>query len=114
MMDILEITALRTKTRIGVHAWEQRILQELVLDIHIPMDCTSCNDNLANTIDYAALCQLVINFIESTAFKLIETVAEQVAALIKMTFPLVKTLTVRVSKPHAIPMAGNISISLTR
>ena len=113
-MDVLEITALRTKTRIGVHAWEQRILQELVLDIHIPIDCTSCNDNLANTIDYDALCQHVSTFIESNAFTLIETVAEQVAALIKTTFPLVTTLTVRVSKPHAIPMAGNISITVSR
>lgn len=113
-MDQLEITALRTKTRIGIHAWEQKILQDLVFDIHIPIECAHCNDDLANTIDYDALCQTVISFVESNSFRLIETVAEEVVKLIKTHFSQITTLTVRVSKPHAIPAAGNISLTITR
>jgi dihydroneopterin aldolase len=113
-MDQLEITALRAKTHIGVHAWEQRILQELVFDIYIPIENTLCLDRLENTIDYDALCQAVVTFVESNSFKLIETVAESVATLIKTQFPRVATLTIRVSKPHAVPAAGNIGVTITR
>jgi dihydroneopterin aldolase len=44
---------------------------------------------------------------------LIETVAENVAKLIKDEF-LVKELTISVSKPHAIKNAGNICVTINR
>jgi len=113
MNDSLQITALNIPARIGIHAWEQKILQQLLLDITIPMDLRTCNNELANTIDYDKLCQQVITFVESNSFTLIETVAEQVAQLIKDNFK-VATLTVSVSKPHAVKQAGNIRVSVTR
>ncbi len=111
-MNQLEITTLRTKTRIGVYPWEQRILQDIILDITIPLEA-SVEDNLDNTIDYEKLCQEITTFIESQAFNLIETVAEQVFELIRTRFH-VSHLTLRVSKPHAIANAGNISIFMSK
>ena len=113
MIDTLCISALSMNTRIGVHAWEQQILQKLLLDISISLDLSNCNNELTNTIDYDALCQCVTAFVESNAFTLIETVAERVAFLIKKTFT-VTTVTVSVSKPHAIKNAGNVSVTITR
>lgn len=112
-MDMLQITALSIKTHIGIHAWEQRILQQLLLDIRIPMDFTTCNNQLANTLDYDQLCQHVTTFVESNTFALIETVAESVAGLIKDKF-FVKELSISVSKPHAIKNAGNICVTINR
>lgn len=111
-MNQLEITALRTKTHIGVYAWEQRILQELLIDISIPLQ-QHTEDDLNKTIDYQKLCETITHFIESQSFRLIETVAEQVAQLIETNFNA-PHLTLRVSKPHAIPNAGNISILIQR
>lgn len=113
MKDSLRITALSVATQIGIHAWEQRITQKLLLDITIPVDLSTCNNELANTVDYEALCQLVTTFVESNAFTLIETVAEQVAQLVKDAFK-VSALTVSVSKPHAIKNAGNICVTVNR
>lgn len=113
MKDSLRITALSVATQIGIHAWEQRITQKLLLDITIPVDLSTCNNALENTIDYDALCQQVTTFVESNAFTLIETVAEQVAQLIKDAFN-VSELTVSVSKPHAIKHAGNITVTINR
>ncbi len=113
MNDRLQITGLSVTTQIGIHAWEQRISQKLVLDIQIPVDLSTCNNELANTVDYDALCQQVTTFVESNAFTLIETVAEQVAQLIKDAFK-VASLTVSVSKPHAIKNAGNVSVTIHR
>ena len=113
MNDSLQITALSVATQIGIHAWEQQIKQKLLLDITIPVDLSTCNNELANTIDYDALCQQVTTFVESNAFTLIETVAERVAQLIKDAFN-VASLTVSVSKPHAIKNAGNIGVTIRR
>jgi len=112
-MDTLQISALSTMTHIGIHDWEQRILQQLLIDIHIPIDIANCNNQLSNTIDYDQLCQRVTTFVESNTFSLIETVAEKVVQLIKDEFQ-VKQLTVSISKPHAIKNAKNICVTITR
>lgn len=112
-MDILQITALNIKTHIGIHAWEQAILQTVTIDIRIPTDFRACHDQLANTIDYAQLSQRITNHVESNRFTLIETLAEQVAKLIKDEFK-VNEITLTVSKPHAIKNAVNVSVTITR
>ncbi|CEG57609.1 dihydroneopterin aldolase [Legionella fallonii] len=112
-MDALNIKALSVATRIGVHAWEQQINQQLLIDIIIPSDFSTCQDNIANTIDYDALCQKVTQFVESQSFQLIESVADQVAHLIKQEFN-VSQITVAVSKPHAVKNAGTIQVVVNR
>lgn len=111
-MNQLEITALSTKTRIGVYAWEQRILQDLFIDIIIPLE-KSAEDDLNQTVDYEKLCQEVTTFVESQSFSLIETVAERLLELIQTKFQ-VPHLSLRVSKPHAIANARNISVLMTK
>lgn len=57
-MDTLNIKALNVSTKIGVYAWEQRINQQLLIDISADLDFKDCQDDLNNkTIDYAALCE---------------------------------------------------------
>jgi dihydroneopterin aldolase len=112
-MDTLKISGLSVATQIGVHTWEQRISQPLLLDISMSFDCSQCEDELSNTIDYDSLCSKVTEFIESNAFKLIETVANQVAALIKKEFN-VEQVTVSVSKPHAIKNAASAQVTVQR
>lgn len=113
MLDALKISALHVKTYIGIHAWEQKILQQLQIDICIPADFSQCQDDLTRTFDYAAICQRVTDYVESHRFNLIETVAENIALLLKEDFS-VPTLSVTVYKPYAIKNAGNISVTVTR
>ncbi len=75
----LVIKELTVLAQIGVHAWEQSIKQNLLIDIHIPSDFTHCDDNIAKTLDYDALCQAITHYVESNSFQLIETVAQNVA-----------------------------------
>ncbi|MGQ3891574.1 dihydroneopterin aldolase [Legionella sp. CNM-4043-24] len=112
-MDILNISGLAVSTRIGVHAWEQRISQRLLLDISLPSDFRNCEDDLAKTIDYDRLCQDVIQFVESRSFQLIETVADKVATFINERFST-PSVTVSVSKPDAVRQARNIQVTVTR
>ncbi len=112
-MDALNIKALSVATKIGVYAWEQQINQQLLIDITIPSDFSACQDNLTNTIDYDALCQAVTQFVESKSFQLIESVADQVAHLVKQEFNVAQ-LSVAVTKPHAVKNAGTIQVVVNR
>ncbi|WP_298625491.1 dihydroneopterin aldolase [uncultured Legionella sp.] len=112
-MDYLNINALSVSTRIGIHAWEQRITQQLLIDISIPLDFTECRDELHNTLDYDALCQTITQYVESNSFHLIETVANNVAHLVKSTFNTAQ-ITVSVSKPHAVKNAGTVKVTVNR
>ncbi|WP_133135855.1 dihydroneopterin aldolase [Legionella rowbothamii] len=112
-MDTLQIKNLKANTRIGVYAWEQHIIQQLLIDISIDTDLSSCQEDLNKTIDYAALCETVTQFVESRAFQLIETVANEVARLIQENFKVTQ-LIVGVSKPHAIKNADNIQVIVRR
>ncbi len=112
-VDSLQIKALAVATRIGVYQWEQQISQRLLLDITIPTDLSGCDDRLETTIDYDKLCQRVTHHVESNAFQLIETVANEVAQLIKTEFHLPQ-VTVSVSKPCAIKNAADVRVTVTR
>lgn len=112
-MDQLEITGLRVSTKIGVHAWEQRIEQRLLIDITIPVNLLNCNEVLEETIDYDTVCRMVTTHVEENPCALIETVANQVATLIKTEFA-VEQVTVRVSKPNAIKNAANVAVTVQR
>ncbi len=114
-MNAICIEGLRIETHIGVHDWEKKIKQALILDIKIPRDfkaLTETDDQLEKTLDYDALCQHVIELIESKSFNLIETVAHTVLTSIQKTFKL-QAVSLRVAKPHAINQASNIFIELT-
>ncbi|WP_419420280.1 dihydroneopterin aldolase [Legionella sp. D16C41] len=112
-MDSLEITGLTIATKIGIHTWEKRIIQRLLLNISIPSDFVNCADDINKTIDYAKLAELVTTFVESNSFNLIETVADSVANLIKKEFKL-NQVSVSVSKPHAIKNAMDVKVCVKR
>lgn len=112
-MDSIQIKGLVVSTRIGVYAWEQKINQRLLIDIFIPTNLSACEDNIENTLDYNRLCQGVAGYVESKAFLLIETVANEVAQFIKTEFN-VAAVTVTVNKPGAIKNTANVSVSVIR
>ena len=112
-MDTLNIKALRVSTKIGVYAWEQRINQQLLLDISIDTNFHDSQDDLTKTIDYETLCKSVTNYVESKSFQLIETVANEVANLMQKEFKTTH-LSVTVSKPCAIKNAENIQVIVRR
>ncbi len=112
-MDTLIIQALSVQTHIGVYAWEKKIKQQLLIDLIIPSDFSTCGDDLKHTLDYDALCTRITDFVESKSFQLIEYVANSIAQLIKEEFH-VQQVTVTVAKPHAVKNAGVIKVSVLR
>lgn len=88
-------------------------MQPLLFDLSIPIDVSRYQDNIANALDYAVLCHSITDFVSQRSFQLLETVAEQVLNLLQEKFAI-PHLTLSVSKPHAVPNAGPVQISLQR
>jgi len=114
-MDMVFIRELRADTVIGVYDWERRIRQTVVMDLELASDNrrAAAGDRIEDAIDYAAISQRVLSFIEASEFQLIETMAEQVANIILDEFA-VPWLRVRLAKPGAVSQAREVGVLIER
>lgn len=114
-MDIVFIRELRADTIIGVYDWEREVRQTVVLDLDMAGNnvLAAQSDDVADALDYAAVSSRVLNFIENSEFQLIETMAEQVAAIILEEFR-VPWLRLRLCKPGAVPQARDVGVLIER
>lgn len=114
-MDIVYIRALRAATVIGVYDWERTVRQTVVLDLELATDNrrAAASDRIGDALDYAALSARVLAFIEGSQFQLIETLAERVAAIVIEEFG-VPWLRLRLAKPGAVALAGDVGVVIER
>lgn len=92
----------------GVIPEENRLGQRFVVDVDMFVDTrpAGTNDDLAETVDYAAVHADIKRIVEGPALKLVETVAERIAGAI-LQRDGVECVRVRVRKPDA-PLAGTL------
>ncbi|GMR12685.1 MAG: dihydroneopterin aldolase [Gemmatimonadota bacterium] len=102
MRDRVFLEEGRVLARIGVTETERLEPQELIIDLSwTPGRGNAENDDLSEVIDYAAVWESVLGVLEGREFKLIETVAEEVAATLLGRFPM-PDISVRIRKPAAL------------
>lgn len=113
--DRIFIEGLTVETVIGVYDWERSLRQQLVFDLCLATDirAAAAADDLGKTLDYKAISDRVIAFSEASAHLLVETLAEQVAALIQQEFG-VTWLSLKLSKPGALPRARSVAVYIER
>ncbi|WP_338521516.1 dihydroneopterin aldolase [Candidatus Legionella polyplacis] len=110
-MYILKIKKLSVETRIGIYEWEQKINQNLKLDIDIKTKYNQHDDQIDNVIDYTEIINTINSHLKNNSFKLIETVAYSTAKIIKNKFKL-NSVKITVCKPQTITNAKNVCITL--
>ena len=90
MGDIIHIEELELAVRIGVPDEERQQPQRLTVSITISprVGFDRLEDQLPNTIDYAAVCGEVKEFVSGRNDKLVETLAEALAARLLRVFPI--------------------------
>lgn len=114
-MDTVFIQGLQVETVIGVYDWEKEILQQLVYDIEM-QTCISkaaTTDDLAYTLDYAAISNRVIEHTQQARVELLETLIEQVAQIILREFEVTQ-VTITLHKPGAVKAAQSVGLKITR
>ena len=91
----------------GVNPEERALGQRFTVDIALAVDLRKAglSDDLADTVSYSAVFQLVRRTVEGEPRKLIEAVAEAIATGILANFAPVTRVTVTVRKPEA-PLRG--------
>lgn len=114
-MDTVYIKGLRVDTVIGVYDWERDIRQTVVLDLDMASDNrrAAADDRIELALDYAAIAEAIVAFVGDAEYQLIETLAEEVAALVQRDFN-VDWLRLRVSKPGAVAQADDVGVIIER
>ena len=114
-MDIVFIRELRADAIIGVYDWERSIRQTLVLDLEMAWDNrpAAAGDAIDSALDYATVSSRVIEHIELSSHQLLETLAEELAALVLAEFG-VPWLRLRLCKPGAVQQARDVGVLIER
>ena len=90
MTDAIIISQLELRAHIGVPAAERGSSQHLTISLRLypARGLAGLEDDIANTVDYAAVCKAVQTEAESKPRRLIETLAEEIAVMLLARFPL--------------------------
>src|SRR5690348_18406808 len=101
-LDRIELRGLRVFARHGVLDQEQVSGQEFVIDAVLWLDTRPAagSDDLSKTVDYGALANRLVRLAEEPPVRLIETLAERLAADC-LSEPLVAEVEITVHKPQA-------------
>ena len=99
MADRIFLDDLRLKCRVGITDEERSVPQEILLDISLAVDLkpAGIGDGLGDTVDYNEMMQRVSQFASEREFKLLESLAEGIAAL-ALRIARVEKVTVKVRK----------------
>jgi dihydroneopterin aldolase len=113
-MDTINICDLEVYYRVGVPDAERADPQRLLVTVEMFGDASSAaaTDNISKTIDYFAVCQRLFRFGDKRSWKLIETLASEIAEMVLRDFgPAGVTVEV---KKFIIPQARHVSVRVTR
>lgn len=85
MNDKLVISGLHLSTRVGVTPDERAAPQRVVVDVVVATNLAAAahSDDLAETIDYAALITSIADAVESEEANLLETLAHRIVARVE-------------------------------
>ena len=113
-MDTIIIRDLAVAYHVGVTEAERAEPQRLLLSLEIGRDLAAAADadDLSQTIDYYAVCQRLLHFGEGRKWKLIETLAYEIAALVRTEF-LATAVLVEVKK-FVITEAAYVAVRVAR
>jgi 7,8-dihydroneopterin aldolase/epimerase/oxygenase len=114
-MDIIFLRDLRIETLIGIYDWERRIKQTVSLDLEMGADIrkAAASDHIDDTLNYKAVAKRLIEFVGSSEFQLVETLAERIAELVLSEFN-VPWLRLTVNKTGAVRGARDVGIIIER
>ena len=114
-MDIVYIRDLRIDAVIGIYEWEQRIKQQINVNIEMGWDNRPAakSDDIKDTLNYKEASNLIKALVAKSEFKLVEALAEHIAELLleKMDIPWIR---VTLGKPMAVTNSLEVGVSIER
>lgn len=113
-LDRVFVRDLLVRGVIGLHDWERRVEQDILINLVLYTDIRRAaeGDDAAHIVDYKSVTKAVIAHAQSRAPLLVETLAEEIAALCLARGAA--RVTVRVEKPGAVRFARSVGVEITR
>ena len=113
-MDTIAIRELEVHFHVGVPDEERERAQRLLIDVEMEADFTAAaaGDDLGRTIDYYAVSRRILRLGEGRSWRLIESLAAEIAALVVAEFGAARA-TVEVRK-FILPEARLVSVRTSR
>ena len=107
MSDKIFLTGMPFFGRHGVFDEETRLGQRFLVTVELDCDLRQAGqaDDLALTVNYADVYNIIRTVVEGPPKKLVEAVAEDIASILLREYAMIDRLHVRVEKPGA-PIAG--------
>jgi D-erythro-7,8-dihydroneopterin triphosphate epimerase len=114
-MDRIAIKDLALRCIIGLYPEEREKQQDVLINIVLETDLSAAgkSDDLKDTVDYKTIKLNILDFVENSRFKLIESLAEGAAAIC-LNDSRVKSATVTIDKPGALRFCRSVAVEVTR
>lgn len=114
-MDKITISGLQVHSLIGVYDWEREAKQMLLVDIELQLDLQKAadSDDVADTIDYAAVAKCLEAVADASQFQLLEALAKAMLDALFDNFPVFNA-TLALVKPEILPNASRVAVQLSR
>ncbi len=114
-MDYIYIRDLQVRCVIGVYEVERANRQDVFINIRLGGDfrAAAASDDIADAIDYKTLKQRLLAHVEQSAYRLIESMAERLAAIC-LEHPKVQEVQDAIDKPGALRFARSVAVEVTR
>jgi len=114
-VDRVLVRGLELYCIIGLQSWEREVLQKVRIDLDLETDCrpAGTSDDVTRAVDYRAVSKAVQALVETSHFKLVEALAESIAALLLSQFA-VAAVTIQVTKPGAVRFAKTVGVEIRR
>jgi len=114
-VDIISLKGIQVDCVIGVWKWERHTRQKVIINIDMATDIrqAASTDQLDDTLNYKGVSKRISAFAADSAFKLVETLAEQIAGILLKEFSI-PWCRVVVEKPAALSGVRNVCITIER
>ena len=102
-MDTIYIKDLEVFANHGVYPEENKLGQKFVIsaDLSVDVRMAGLTDELEYSVNYGEVSHTIQDFLQKHTFKLIEAVAEGLAAELFCRYPLIRALRLEIQKPWA-------------
>lgn len=117
-MDQIRIKNLKVFAHHGVYEQEKEQGQNFCVSgvLYVDMERAGRSDDIADAVDYGAVCLFIDQYMRENRFDLLEAVADHVAKAVLFAFPAVRKLEIEIGKPQApIPLRfESVSVRIVR
>lgn len=112
---IIRIHQLKAQTILGIYPEELETPREVILDIGLTIDPRPvlASDDIADTLDYAAISEHLVAWLATKRTGLAELLAEQLLDQLPK-HPYLRSATLTLHKPGCVPGAEGISVTVSR